>query len=139
MANPVSGKSSVRDTFLAWLSLFGSAGTLVCCALPSLLVIFGLGASVATALSAAPWLVTMSRHKNWVFALSGLAIAGNMIWVYRISPGARSAACDPADTSSPCAAVSGFSRIILWLSATLFLVGCFTAYFLGPILVIWDG
>src|SRR5256885_5704480 len=71
---------------LSYLSLFTSFGTLLCCALPSLLVLLGLGATVASFLSAAPWLVTLSRHKTWVFTISGLLIGGNLLYVYRIAP-----------------------------------------------------
>jgi hypothetical protein len=54
---------------LSYVSLFTSFGTLLCCALPSLLVLLGLGATVASFLTAVPWLVTLSRHKTWVFAV----------------------------------------------------------------------
>src|SRR6185436_11763142 len=67
---------------LSYLSLFTSFGTLLCCALPSLLVLLGLGATVASFLSAAPWLVTLSRHKVWVFTISGLLLGGNLLYVY---------------------------------------------------------
>jgi hypothetical protein len=43
-----------RGGALSFLSLFTSLGTLLCCALPSLLVLFGLGATVATVLSEVP-------------------------------------------------------------------------------------
>ena len=70
---------------LSFLSLFTSLGTLLCCALPSLLVLFGLGATVATVLSEVPWLVSLSHHKHWVFIVAGLLIAGNFIYVYGVS------------------------------------------------------
>jgi hypothetical protein len=41
---------------------------------------------VASFLSAVPWLVALSRHKNWVFAVSGLLIGANLLYVYRIAP-----------------------------------------------------
>ena len=63
-----------RSAALGYLSLFTSLSTLLCCALPSLLVLAGLGAAVASTLSAAPWLVSLSRNKQWVFAVSGLMI-----------------------------------------------------------------
>jgi len=44
----------VRSGALSYLSLFTSLGTLLCCALPSLLVLFGLGATVASVLSGSP-------------------------------------------------------------------------------------
>src|SRR5437764_3964217 len=87
-----------RSGPLSYLALFTSFGTLLCCALPSLLVLLGLGATVASFLSAVPWLVALSRHKTWVFAISGLLIGANLLYVYAIAPRLREAgtAC-PAD------------------------------------------
>lgn len=43
----------VRESRLpGYLSLFASVGTLVCCALPAMLVLVGLGATVASAAGA---------------------------------------------------------------------------------------
>src|SRR5215831_14668642 len=88
-----------RGGALSYLSLFTSLGTLLCCALPSLLVLFGLGATVASVLSEAPWLVALSHHKNWVFLVAGVLISGNFIYVYAVAPRlqARTGACDPSD------------------------------------------
>jgi mercuric ion transport protein len=124
---------------LSFLSLFMSLGTLLCCGLPSLLVLFGLGATVATVLSEVPWLVTLSHHKHWVFIVAGLLITGDFVYVYAVAPKLqmRREACDPNDGAA-CQAASRFSRIVLWCSAGLYLVGCFTAYILGPLLVRFD-
>jgi mercuric ion transport protein len=121
---------------LSYLSLFTSFGTLLCCALPSLLVLLGLGATVASFLSAVPWLVTLSRHKVWVFAISGLLIGGNLVYVYVIAPRLKDqgAAC-PIDKPDACATASRFSRIVLWVSATIYVVGLFSAFVLGPLLM----
>jgi mercuric ion transport protein len=121
---------------LGYLSLFTSIGTLLCCALPSLLVLFGLGATVATVLSAAPWLVVVSRHKHWVFALSGALIAGNFVYIYKLAPAFRRerAAC-PVEAPEACNAAIRISRIVLWLSAALYVIGFMTAYVLGPVLI----
>ena len=131
--------SRFRAGALSYLSLFTSLGTLLCCALPSLLVLFGLGATVASVLSEAPWLVALSYHKNWVFVVAGVLISGNFVYVYSIAPRlqARTGACDPNDPSA-CQTASRFSRIVLWCSALLYLIGCFTAYLLGPILMHFD-
>ena len=128
-----------RSGALSYMSLFTSLGTLLCCALPSLLVLFGLGATVASVLSEAPWLVAMSHHKNWVFIVAGVLISGNFVYLYAIAPRlqAHTGACDPSDTSA-CQTASRFSRIVLWCSAVLYLIGYFTAYLLGPILVHFD-
>ena len=128
-----------RSGALSYLSLFTSLSTLLCCALPSLFVLFGLSATVASVLSQAPWLVTMSHHKGWVFLIAGLLIAGNFGYVYRVPPKlqAKQGACDPND-SAACQTASRLSRVVLWCSAALYLVGCFTAYLLGPILMRFD-
>src|SRR6185312_7127943 len=124
---------------LSYLSLFTSIGTLLCCALPSLLVLFGLGATVASVLSEAPWLVTMSHHKHWVFIVAGALISSNFVYVYAVAPKlqSRNGACDP-NAPAACQTVSRVSRFVLWCSAALYLVGCFTAYILGPLLVRFD-
>jgi mercuric ion transport protein len=121
---------------LGYLSLFTSFGTLLCCALPSLMVLLGLGATVASFLSAVPWLVTLSRHKVWVFAVSGVLIGANLLYVYALAPRLRSAggSC-PADAPEACTSTSFFSKIILWVSAGIYVVGVFSAFVLGPLLV----
>ena len=122
-----------------YLSLFSSVGTLLCCALPSLLVLLGLGATVASFLSAVPWLVTLSHHKNWVFAVAGVLIAGNVAYVYAIAPKlrARGEACS-VEAPEACDTASRVSRFVLWLSVGLYLIGVFSAYFLGPLLMRLD-
>ena len=129
----------IRNGALSYLSLFSSLGTLLCCALPSLLVLCGLGATVASVLSEVPWLVTMSHHKHWVFIVAGVLISGNFVSTYAIAPKLqmRSGACDPNDPAA-CDTANRVSRIVLWCSAVLYLVGCFTAYILGSLLVRFD-
>lgn len=124
---------------LTYASLFTSLGTLLCCALPSLLVLFGLGATVASFLAALPWLVTLSHHKIWVFITAGVLIASDFVYVYGIAPKlqAKEAAC-PSDDPNACLTASRFSRFALWVSTTIYVVGIFTAFLLGPPLVAWD-
>ena len=125
---------------LSYLSLFTSFGTLLCCALPSLLVLLGLGATVASFLSAVPWLVALSRHKTWVFAVSGILIAGNLVYVYGVAPRLQRAtgAC-PADAPEGCASASRSSRVVLWISAGIYAIGVFSAFILGPLLMRFGG
>jgi hypothetical protein len=115
---------------LGYLGLFTSIGTLLCCALPSLLVLLGLGTTVASILSAAPWLVTLSRHKGPVFATSAILIAGNFYYVYRVAPRllARRLACSIDDPR--CAGAARTSRALLWASSVLLSIGFVVAYLL---------
>lgn len=119
---------------LGYLALFTSLGTLLCCALPSLLVLLGLGATVASVLASAPWLVTLSRHKAWVFATSGLLVAGNFYYVYRVAPRllARRLACDVDDPR--CRRAMRTSRVVLWISGGLLVIGFAVAYVLPLVL-----
>ena len=66
----VTRRTRSRSGLLRYLSLFTSLGTLLCCALPSVLVLLGLGATVATVPSSVPWLVKLSHHKVWVLVLA---------------------------------------------------------------------
>jgi hypothetical protein len=59
---------------LAGLSLLLCSATLVCCALPALLVLLGAGSVLASLLSWWPGLVLFSQHKPLVFSLAGLAL-----------------------------------------------------------------
>jgi mercuric ion transport protein len=131
-------KSSAPSSLLSYFSLFSSVGTLLCCALPSLLVLAGLGASVASTLSSLPWLVTLSRHKNWTFAISGVLIGMSFLNMFYLAPRLRSKACSP-DDPSPCQDAGRLSNRLLWLSAAIYAVGFFSAYALGPILTRLDG
>jgi hypothetical protein len=123
------------EGFVGYLSLFTSLGTLLCCALPALFVLVGLGATVASVVSSAPWLITLSRHKNWTFTIAGLLITANFFYVFLIAPKLRTTTetC-PVDQPSSCGSATRMSRWILWFSAGIYLVGFFSAYLLGPIL-----
>ena len=123
-------------TLLSYLSLFTSFGTLLCCALPSLLVLCGLGATVASFLSVAPWLVSLSRHKQWMFLIAGLLIAISFLYVYRIAPRLKAVgdACSIETGPTACDTATRLSHIALWVSAVIYAVGFFTAYVLGSIL-----
>jgi mercuric ion transport protein len=128
-----------KSSWLGYLSLFTSLSTLVCCALPSLLVLFGLGASVASALTFVPWLVQLSHHKTWVFVISGALIVLSFVQTYVLSPRlmrTRGGACPAGDSS--CDRADRINKVMLWVSTVIYLMGVFTAYFLGPILTRMD-
>jgi mercuric ion transport protein len=122
-----------RSAVLSYFSLFTSLSTLLCCALPSLLVLFGLGASVASMLSFLPWLVALSRHKVLTFSISGVLIACSFVNSYYILPRLTKRECSPDDPDA-CAEASRLSRILLWASAAIYAVGFFVAFVMGPIL-----
>lgn len=113
-------------TVLAFLT---SSGTLVCCALPILLVSLGLGAAVAGLTSSLPWLVTLSQYKIWIFAGSFLLLIVSALLIR------RSATRCPTEPhlARLCARVNGINRWILGVSAGIWFIGFFTAFLLLPL------
>ncbi len=115
----------VKQTLLPMLSLFTSVGTLLCCALPALLVTIGMGAAMAGLVSTAPWITALSDYKPIVFAVSGvmLALAAFMQWR------ARNAPCpiDPAKARA-CNRLRKFSWGVIIFSVIIYVIGFFFAF-----------
>ena len=134
----MTASTSARDgesRLLGYLGLLSSVSTLVCCALPSLFVLLGFGATVGSLLSALPWLVTLSRHKAWNFGATALLIAANFYYVYRVVPRllVQRGTC-PADDPEACARATRFSRVLLWCSTVVMALGGSVAYVLPMVL-----
>lgn len=123
-----------RAALLNYFSLFGSFSTLLCCALPSILVLLGMGTAVASVLSAAPWLVSLSHHKAWTFSIAGTLIAASFVVTYAVAPRLQAGEACVADDPATCREVSRLSKSVLWGSALIWCGGFFVAYLLGPIL-----
>ncbi len=123
-----------RQAGLTWLTLFATTGTLVCCALPIVLVSLGLGAAVASLTSAFPLLILLSKHKAWVFAFSGLMLILSGAFLYR-----RNGHCptDP-ELAALCNRARRWNRRIYGFSVILWGIGFFAAYLALP-LRIWLG
>lgn len=121
----------------AWsgLSLLVSTGTLVCCALPILLVSLGLGAAVVGLVEQVPWLPILTRHKAWVFGIAGIMLATGLALTYR--PG-RSCPADPTHAAN-CARLDRINRILLWSGIVIWTVGFIAAYLLLPIRLWLEG
>ena len=121
-----------REKSLAWLALFASTGTLICCALPIAFVTMGLGATVAAITSSVPVLVTLSLHKGWVFSVAAMLMASSGWLLFR--PG-RECPADP-QLAALCDRTLVWNRRIFWTSVAIWSVGFFAAYFALP-LRIW--
>lgn len=117
-----------------WLTLFASTGTLVCCALPIMLVSLGLGATVVAMTSAFPFLITLSQHKEWVFAGSGIMLLLSGWLIYRSG---RVCPVDP-ELGRICNRAQVWNRRIYWSSVVIWGVGFFAAFLALP-LRIWLG
>ena len=117
-----------KESSVGWLSLLTSGSTLVCCALPSLLISLGAGATLASLVSTFPQLIWISNHKPLVFGLAAvlLLVSGYFIM--------QPAAC-PADRrlAQACARAKRFSRWCFALSVAAFFAGTFFAFVLPAI------
>ncbi|MCX8098778.1 MAG: hypothetical protein N3F11_07220 [Casimicrobiaceae bacterium] len=115
----------------SWLSVFTSASTLVCCALPALLVALGAGATLASLVGMFPQLVWLSEHKGLVFTVAGvmLAVAGYFQWRARYAP----CPADPA-LAAACTRQRRISRAVYAVSVALYLIGGFFA-FVAPLIL----
>ena len=121
-----------REKSLAWLALFASTGTLICCALPIAFVTMGLGATVAAITSSVPVLVSLSLHKGWVFATSAMLLAASGWLLFRSG---RECPADP-QLAALCERTLLWNRRIFWTSVAIWGVGFFAAYLALP-LRIW--
>ena len=122
MVKPISRKILLTPT----LSLFASTSTLLCCALPALLVSIGAGAVMAGLSSTIPGYIWLTEQKLPLFIMSGLllSLAIFMRWTSRHAP----CPTDP-DAAKACMRLRYWSGFILALSTILYIVGGFFAFF----------
>lgn len=117
-------------TLPAYLALFTSTGTLICCALPALLVSIGAGAVMAGLIEAVPQITWLGKHKGVVFSVAGALLLLSGAWQWH----ARNLPC-PVDAAQAraCAQARKIGWIVWGLSVALFLVGVFFAYFAASV------
>lgn len=122
---------SVKNNILSTLTLFTSFSTLVCCALPALLVSIGAGAMLISLLNTVPQLIWLSEHKIaiFVFAAVMLTLSGIIRYMNRNAP----CPIEP-EQAKACMRLRHISDIILNLSVLMYMVGFFFA-FIAPILI----
>ena len=122
----------LRETAAPALALFASASTLLCCALPALLVTIGAGAVMAGLASSVPGYIWLTENKVMLFVIAGLLLAG-AAWARWAT---RNAPC-PVDPKQ--ARVCGMMRraggVILWCAIIAYFIGGFFAFFAADILL----
>jgi hypothetical protein len=118
-----------ESKLLGYLSLFTSFGTLICCAIPSTLVLLGFGASLAGLLGEFPQLIWLSDNKAWVFGVSFFMLIVSYL-------GQRYAAkkvC-PIDMKDNCESAKGWSKPLFVVTFTINVVGALYAFVLPKLL-----
>ena len=110
---------------IAFLSLFTSTGTVLCCALPALLVAIGAGAALSSFISVFPEVVWISKYKNYIFFVATIFILAAGFFQYKI----RQLPC-PAEKelARHCTRVRRISEIIYLFAIVLLFIGYLFAY-----------
>lgn len=83
---------------------------------------------VASLVSAAPWLVPLTRNKEWIFLLSGLVLVVNYGALYR----SGAPACAPGDACHPWHPLGRWVHRAYWSSVALYAVAFAVAYLSLP-------
>ena len=126
---PALKENKVVHSVLSWAGLFGSFGTLICCAIPSTLVLLGFGATLASFLGNFPQLIWLSENKEIVFGLSffmlGLSYAGQRYGASRVCP---------IDKKEDCENTKRWAKPIFWISLGINVIGAIYAFVLPRIL-----
>ncbi|VAW66722.1 hypothetical protein MNBD_GAMMA09-2815 [hydrothermal vent metagenome] len=125
----MSNKSRPYGQGFSWFTLFASSGTLICCALPIILVTLGMGATVAALTSTLPFLIVLSQHKLWVFIFSGLMLFISAWFIYRP---VQSCPTDPQQARI-CEQSKTWNKRIYWFSVTIWGIGFFAAFLALPL------
>ncbi|MCM2353285.1 MAG: hypothetical protein NDI63_06660 [Pseudobdellovibrio sp.] len=116
---------SFKEGIIRYLGLFTSMSTLLCCALPALLVSLGMGASMITLTHAIPQITWVGENKVYVFSFAVVMLTISSIFTYKN----RNAPC-PIDPKLRDACLRGrkYSEIVLILGWISISVGFFFAF-----------
>lgn len=119
----------IEKPYLKWVALFVASGTLLCCALPILLVTLGFGAVVASLNYNIPGLIFLAENKIWTLTISALIL---MVLAWVIWRPNQHCPSDPT-LSALCQKSKLWNKKIFWLSSMIWFIGFFTSYLLLPI------
>jgi len=122
-------ENKFSQKFFSWFGLFSSFGTLLCCAIPSTLVLLGFGATLASFLGSFPQLIWLSEHKELIFGLSFLMLGIS----YLGQKYSESQIC-PVDKIKDCETTKDWSKPLFWVSFGINVIGSFYAFVLPRII-----
>ncbi|MFT6076904.1 MAG: hypothetical protein ACJA02_000041 [Myxococcota bacterium] len=113
-----------KDIIISIATLFTSFSTLLCCALPALLISLGMGAVMAGLVSNVPQLIWLSNHKNELFIIAAIMLFISGYFTYKKN---QSCPIDPIQAKA-CVGLKKFNKWVFWMSVILYLIGLFFAY-----------
>lgn len=119
-------RKPIKQRLISFLALFTSAGTLICCALPAAIAAIAGGAALGAFISTFPWLVPISRYKEWIFVGAGIFIILSGILTLR--PQGK-VACSITGGKG-CEIAGRLTKATFWGSVII--------YFIGAFFCLWD-
>ena len=134
MSTTESSSSSWQQRAGSFLALFTSTGTLICCALPALVVAIAGGSAMVSLLSTFPWLATLSAYSGWIFIIAGFMILFSGILILR--PKGK-VACTITGGNG-CETAGRFQKTMFWIAVVFYGAGLFAAYGLLPLLQLFE-
>ena len=118
-----------NKSYFKWLTLFITSGTLLCCALPILLVTLGFGAVVASLNYKIPGLVLLAEHQSWTLGLSAIFLVFLAWIIWRPN---QTCPSEP-DLALQCQQAKQWNKKIFGLSVFIWTIGFFFSVLLLPL------
>ncbi|MFT6106313.1 MAG: hypothetical protein ACJA0S_000255 [Rickettsiales bacterium] len=118
--------AGMKDYLLPFFGLFTSLSTIICCALPIILVTLGMGAVFASLTANFPFIIWLAERSLYLFIFAGtfLVVGGYFIFI-------RPQTC-PADKklAQICNKTQKFNKIVWWFSLIILALSFFFKYLL---------
>jgi hypothetical protein len=115
-----------KETLLAFFGLFTSISTILCCALPTILVAIGMGTVFASITSNFPFVIWLSQKILYLFVTTAilLLVGGYFIFL-------KPQTCPLNQNSNQiCNKTKKFNKIIWWVSFIILITSFFFKYIL---------
>ena len=123
----------MQGKVFAYLALFTSMGTLLCCALPALLIALGLSLGTVVALfSAIPGWYTLGAYLNILFLGGGILIGAAFLLIYRAPIKRVCRIPVEKNGQTACEVADHFHRRLLWISLALYAFAVAMDFFITP-------
>ena len=116
----------IKESLLPFFGLFTSVSTILCCALPIILVTLGMGAVFANLTASLPFITWLAERSLYLFTIATnlLLIGGYFIFI-------KPQTC-PADKklAEICNKTKKFNKIVWWISVIILAISFFFKYIL---------
>ena len=116
----------IKESLLSFFGLFTSVSTILCCALPIILVTLGMGAVFANLTASLPFITWLAERSLYLFTIATnlLLIGGYFIFI-------KPQTC-PADKklAEICNKTKKFNKIVWWMSVIILATSFFFKYIL---------